>query len=87
MNDAQGDPVGIDLKADAVMYHSLSGSYMFDNGLTARVGVANMLDEKPPRMTARGTGNEVNILGEVAFYSQYDWLGRRYFVNLIWDFE
>ena len=87
VNDAQGDPVGIDLKADSVMYHSLSGSYMFDNGLTARVGVANMLDEKPPRMTARGTGNEVNILGEVAFYSQYDWLGRRYFVNLIWDFE
>jgi iron complex outermembrane receptor protein len=87
VNDAQGDPVGIDLKADSVMYHSLSGSYMFDNGLTARVGVANMLDEKPPRMTARGTGNEVDILGEVAFYSQYDWLGRRYFVNLIWDFE
>ncbi len=87
VNNAQGDPVGIDLKADSVMYHSLSGSYMFDNGLTARVGVANMLDEKPPRMTARGTGNEVDILGEVAFYSQYDWLGRRYFVNLIWDFE
>ena len=87
VNNAQGDPVGIDLKADSVMYHSLSGSYMFDNGLTARVGVANMLEEKPPRMTARGTGNEVDILGEVAFYSQYDWLGRRYFVNLIWDFE
>ena len=87
VNSSEGDPVGIDLKADSVMYHSLSGSYMFDNGLMARVGVANLLDEKPPRMTARSTGNEVNVLGEVAFYSQYDWLGRRYFVNLVWDFE
>lgn len=86
VNSSEGDPVGIDLKADSVMYHSLSGSYMFDNGITARIGVANLTDERPPRMTARSTGNEVNVLGEVAFYSQYDWLMRRYFLNVTMEF-
>lgn len=75
-NRSEGNPVGVDLKADSVMYHSLTGSYTFDNGRPARVGVANLLNERPPRMTAPGTGNEVSILGEIAFYSQYAWSAR-----------
>ena len=51
-----GTTVEIDLKAEATMYHSLSASYDFDNGLTARLGVANVLDELPPRLTHQGTG-------------------------------
>jgi iron complex outermembrane receptor protein len=81
-----GEQVNADLIADAVTYHSLSASYNFDSGLVARVGVANLLDEEPPRMTSLGTSTEVDIVGEVAFYSQYDWLGRRYFVNLTMGF-
>lgn len=81
-----GEQVNADLIAEAVTYHSLSASYSFDSGLVARVGVANLLDEEPPRMTSLGTGTEVDVLGEVAFYSQYDWLGRRYFVNLTMGF-
>jgi iron complex outermembrane recepter protein len=77
-----GSTVAIDLKADATMYHSLSASREFENGYTARLGVSNVLDEKPPRMTSYGTGTEVDVLGEVAFYSQYDWFGRRYFLNV-----
>lgn len=87
VTDSTETQVGIDLKADSVVYHSLSGSYDFSNGLTARLGVANVADEKPPRMTARGTSNEVDVLGKSAFYSQYDWLGRRFFVNLTMNFE
>ena len=37
-------------------------------------------------VTSLGTSTEVDIVGEVAFYSQYDWLGRRYFVNLTMGF-
>jgi len=85
--DSGGNIVNIDLIADATVYHSLSASYGFDNGLIARVGVSNLLDEQPPRMTSRGTGNEVDVLGQVAFYSQYDWLGRRFFVNLTMNFD
>jgi len=86
VTSSTGEQVAIDLYADSVIYHSLSASYDFTNGFSARVGVANALDETPPRMTSLGTANEVDILGKAAFYSQYDWFGRRYFVNLTWDF-
>jgi len=86
VTNAEGELVNIDLVAEATAYHSLSAAYNFESGLVARVGVANLLDEEPPRMTSLGTGNEVDVLGEVAFYSQYDWLGRRFFVNLTMDF-
>lgn len=86
VTNAEGEQVNIDLIAEATTYHSLSAAYNFENGLVARVGVANLLDEEPPRMTSLGTGNEVDVLGEVAFYSQYDWLGRRFFANLTMGF-
>jgi iron complex outermembrane receptor protein len=87
VTDSTGTQVGVKLNAESVTYHSLSGSYDFDNGLVARVGIANVADEAPPRMTSLGTSNEVDVLGNAAFYSQYDWLGRRYFVNLTMNFE
>ncbi len=86
VSDSTSTQVAIDLKADSVVYHSLSAGYAFDNGLTALVGVANVTDEKPPRVTALGTSNEVDVVGQSAFYSQYDWLGRRVFLNLKVDF-
>ena len=78
--------VDIDLKAEQVTYHSFSASYQFDNGFMARLGVANVFDETPPRLTAQGTGNEVRVIGKVAFYSQYDWLARRFFLNVSKEF-
>ncbi|MEX2494558.1 MAG: TonB-dependent receptor [Woeseia sp.] len=78
----ESQTVDIDLKAESVIYHSLSVSRDFESGYTARLGVSNVLDERPPRMTDYGTGSEVSVLGQVAFYSQYDWLGRRYFLNV-----
>lgn len=86
VTDSGGNIVDIDLVAESVVYHSLSGSYEFDNGLVARLGVSNLLDEEPPRLTSRGTSSEVDVLGKAAFYSQYDWLGRRYFANLTMNF-
>ncbi len=81
-----GTIVEIDLEAEDTVYHSLSASYSFDDGLIARLGIANVFDEQPPRMTNQGTGNEVTVVGQVAFYSQYDLLGRRWFLNLSMDF-
>ena len=83
---SDGLQVDFDLVGESVVYHSLSASYEFDGGLVALLGVANVGDEKPPRMTAEDTANEVDILGNAAFYSQYDWFGRRFFVNLTMDF-
>ena len=86
VTDSGDVQVGVDLVADSVIYHSLSASYDFENGVIARVGVANVTDEIPPRMTSRGTSAEVDVLGKAAFYSQYDWLGRRIFLNLTMGF-
>ncbi len=76
------DVVDLDLTAESRMYHHFSVSREFDNGFTGRFGVANVFDEEPPRMSSYTTGSEVSVLGQVAFYSQYDWYGRRYFVDL-----
>jgi iron complex outermembrane receptor protein len=74
--------VDLDLKAESRLYHSVSGTREFGSGYLARFGVANAFDEEPPRMSSYTTGAEVDILGEAAFYSQYDWFGRRFFVEL-----
>jgi iron complex outermembrane receptor protein len=86
VTNSLGNQVAVKLVAESVLYHSLSASYDFDNGVVARAGMANVTDQKPPRMTSQGTGNEVSILGQSAFYSQYDWLGRRIFLNLTMGF-
>ncbi|HUE88559.1 MAG TPA: TonB-dependent receptor [Vicinamibacterales bacterium] len=78
----RGEPVRVVLRTDTVVYHAASVTREFEDwGLTARLGVANLFDEEPPRVTTLNLG-EVNTIGNSAFYSQYDWLGRRYFLNL-----
>lgn len=79
--------VDLDLIGEATMYHSLSVSREFDGGYTARLGVANALDEEPPRLSSYTTGGEVDVLGGVAFYSQYDWYGRRFFLDVTKAFD
>lgn len=81
-----GEDVLIDLKAEDVLYHSFSVSRDFEGGFVARLGVSNAFDERPPQLTSWATGNEVRTLGGVAFYSQYDWYGRRFFMNVSKEF-
>ena len=74
------------LSSDSVMYHAFSFTYdLADAGLTTTVGVANAFDEAPPRVTTLNFG-EINSMGNSAFYSQYDWLGRRFFLNASYTF-
>lgn len=61
-------------------YHSVSGSYAFDN-FDVLVGVANVFDEKPPRISASG-----DQVGNAARFSQYDFIGRRVFANITYSF-
>jgi iron complex outermembrane recepter protein len=81
----RGEEVRVVLDADAVFYHAFSVNKEFDEGLSATFGVANAFDQKPPRVTTLNLG-ELNTSGNSAFYSQYDWLGRRFFLNLSYDF-
>ncbi|WP_246026985.1 TonB-dependent receptor domain-containing protein [Marinicella litoralis] len=71
------------VRTPSVAYHSLSYGYKHtESGWSTTVGVRNLMDKEPPRLS-RGGGTRV---GNSAFYSQYDWLGRSYFVNLKYDF-
>ena len=64
ISDSAGDQVAYDLVAESVVYHTVSASYDFGNGLLARVGVANLTDQAPPRLTRRQTDREVDVLGK-----------------------
>ena len=76
------------LSTDSVFYHNFSVSYDWEEmGLKLLAGVANFTDEEPPQVTAYGTGGVLNVVGNSAFYSQYDWYGRRYFVNATFSFD
>jgi outer membrane receptor protein involved in Fe transport len=76
------------LSTDHVVYHNFSVSYDFENsGFTALLGVSNFTDKAPPRVTTQSVGSLLNTIGNTAFYSQYDWLGRRVFANVSYTFE
>ncbi len=84
----QGEEVRVVRTVDSVLYHDLSASYYFeDTGITALLGVANLLDEEPPQLSNIAQGGRLDTVGNSAFYSQYDWRGRRIFLNLTYDFE
>ncbi len=72
---------------DDIFYHAFSASYDFNNGLTILGGVANAFAEDPPRLTLIQSGNEYTMVGNSLLKSQYDAVGRRYFVNLTYNFQ
>jgi iron complex outermembrane receptor protein len=45
------------------------------------LGVSNLFDTAPPRMSVLN-GGQVAMLGQSAAVSQYDFLGRRFFMNV-----
>lgn len=82
----RGREVRLVLESDAAIYHSVSvTNTLKDYGLTTTLGVANLLDEEPPRVSDRGDP-DMRREGNSAFYSQYDSLGRRVFLNLSYQF-
>ncbi len=76
-----GMPVTYKLKTEDTFYHSMSVAREFPYDVTVRVGVSNLFNEEPPAVTTLGLG-EYSTVGTSAFYSQYDWLGRSFFVNV-----
>jgi iron complex outermembrane receptor protein len=76
------------LSTDSVIYHNFSVAYDWERyGIRMLVGVANIGDEEPPQVTTQGTSAVLNTIGNSAFYSQYDWYGRRAFLNFTMNFD
>lgn len=63
-----------------VLYHSASITKEIEN-FDFTLGVSNLFDKRPPRISVLN-GGVIGTLGQAPAVSQYDWLGRRFFVNV-----
>lgn len=69
------------VEADAVFYHSLSATRLIGEKFEFTLGMSNILNTAPPRFSSAFSG--IAVTGEVpTFGTQYDYLGRRAFVNV-----
>jgi iron complex outermembrane receptor protein len=77
-------PYCVDIVAERKIYNSASISKSFnDDQFQIIFGVANIFDTEPPRISEFGTNRrQVTNIGAVPFQSQYDFVGRRAFLNL-----
>jgi iron complex outermembrane receptor protein len=72
-----------DLTSPATWYHNVSLSRTIGpkDNFEITLGVANLFDTRPPRISILNNG-EITTIGQVAAVSQYDLLGRRFFLNV-----
>ena len=71
-----------DVSVPAVAYHAMSVTREIADKFEFTLGVANIFDKKPPRVSTVFNGG-ISVLGQVpVFASQYDYLGRRVFINV-----
>lgn len=71
-----------DLDVPATFYHNISITQEIADGrFTITMGVSNLFDTRPPRVSVLN-GGTITTLGPVAATSQYDFVGRRGFVNV-----
>jgi iron complex outermembrane receptor protein len=73
----------VDVKVPTYFYHSASVTKDWsDLGLEMTVGMRNIFDTKPPRVSTIGGAGLPSLIGPVVGTSQYDLLGRRIFINV-----
>ncbi len=77
------DPAYADITMDRVFYHNISVIYQRDNW-DLLVGINNLFDEAPDTVSDAFRSRRGNV--PVAA-TQYDLLGRRYFMRLNWRFQ
>ncbi len=75
-----GRPVTYKVTTETTIYHALSFEYVRENGWIIRGGVNNIFDEAPPAISRADSGNS-------PIRSQYDYLGRRGFINITKEFN
>lgn len=80
LNSATFGRYCVDVTTPAVFYHSASVSVDVSSKFKLTAGVSNILDRKPPQVSGL-SGGEVLVKGRSAFASQYDYVGRRFFLN------
>ncbi len=71
-----------DVSVPATFYHSLSVSRDVGERFRITLGIANMFDTPPPRVSTVVAATPVVIGQAPAFGTQYDYLGRRVFLSV-----
>ncbi|MEO8723828.1 MAG: TonB-dependent receptor [Sphingobium sp.] len=69
------------LTIPTVFYHNVSISQEVAKRFTITLGVSNIFDTRPPRVSVFN-GSEISMIGPVVAASQYSLVGRRAFVNV-----
>ncbi len=82
----RGVPSRIVNTSNGIFYHSFSVATTYNDDLRLLFGVANAFDQDPPNISTVGTYASTGGGGNAAFYSQYDWRGRRFFANVTYEF-
>ena len=72
----------VDVKVPTTFYHNVSISKDLMKKTTLTVGIRNLFDTKPPRVSTIGGSGLPSLIGPVVGTSQYDFLGRRLFLNV-----
>ena len=75
-----GNTYDIVLDIPRVVYHNVSVGRELGNGFDVILGVSNAFGKSPPQISRLSGINQ--IMGRSAFYTQYDWRGRRFFLNV-----
>jgi len=72
-----------DLTGPTTWYHNVSVSRSLgdDDKFVMTLGVANLFNTKPARVSVLN-GGQISTIGQAAAVSQYDLLGRRFFLNV-----
>ena len=70
-----------DLTTPTTFYHNASITQEVADRFEITLGVANIFDTRPPRVSVLN-GNQITMLGPVVSASQYPFIGRRAFVNV-----
>lgn len=71
----------LDVKVPMVFYHAMSVTKEIGDKFEFTLGMSNIFDTRPPRVSVVGN-NVIPMIGPVVGTSQYDFLGRRMFVNV-----
>lgn len=74
-----GTTYDIVLTTPRVVYHNVSVGRELGNGFDVILGVSNAFGKAPPQVSQ---SPNTRTRGRAALYSQYDWRGRRFFLNL-----
>ena len=72
----------VDVSVPRVIYHAASITKDIGDKFELTLGVANLFDKHPPRTSTIGGFGIPSLIGPVVATSQYDFVGRRAFVNV-----